>query len=177
MSVDDEAGDAAGVDSPAEDEPVDPQELLEDAREDALDFLEGLLDAMEAEGDVEAVITDEGSIAVSISGGDGGLLIGNRGQTLEALQELLRTVVQRQAQARVRVTLDVEGYRERRREVVRKLAEEMAAVALEEGEAELDPMNAYERKIVHETVLDFEGLSSFSEGKEPRRRVVIKVRE
>lgn len=158
----------------ADDEYVDPEDILEDAREDALDFLEGLLDAMEADGDVAAEITDDGLVAAEITGGDGGLLIGTRGQTLEAMQELLRTVVQRQAQTRVRVTLDVEGYRERRRDSVRRLAEQMAVRAEEEGEVELEPMNSYERKIVHEVVASIDGVSSFSEGQEPRRRVLIK---
>lgn len=159
---------------PVEEELIDPEEVLEDAREDALDFLEGLLDAMEADGDVVAEITDEGSIATEITGGEGGLLIGSRGQTLEAMQELLRTVVQRQAQTRVRVTLDIEGYRERRRQAVRHLAAQMVERAMEEGVVELEPMNAYERKIVHETVAATEGMSSSSEGQEPRRRVVIR---
>ena len=153
---------------------IDPEEILEDAREDALDFLEGLLDAMEADGDVVAEITDDGAVAAEITGGDGGLLIGSRGQTLEAMQELLRTVVQRQAQTRVRVTLDIEGYRDRRRDSVKRLAEQMAERALDEGEVELEPMNAYERKIVHETVAGIDGISSFSEGQEPRRRVLLR---
>ena len=157
-----------------DDDYIDPEEILEDAREDALDFLEGLLDAMEADGDVVAEITDDGSIAAEITGGDGGLLIGSRGQTLEAMQELLRTVVQRQAQTRVRVTLDIEGYRDRRRDSVKRLAEQMAERAVEEGEVELEPMNAYERKIVHETVAGIDGVSSFSEGQEPRRRVLLR---
>lgn len=167
-------GGALEVNRPASDDYIEPEEILEDARDDALDFLEGLLDAMEADGDVSAEIGEDGTVAVEITGGDGGLLIGSRGQTLEAIQELLRTVVQRQAQTRVRVTLDVEGYRERRRESVRRLAEQMAERALDEGEVELDPMNAYERKIVHETVASMEGISSFSEGQEPRRRVLIR---
>jgi spoIIIJ-associated protein len=158
----------------ADDDFIDPEEILEDAREDALDFLEGLLDAMEADGDVLAEITDDGTVAAEITGGDGGLLIGSRGQTLEAMQELLRTVVQRQAQTRVRVSLDIEGYRGRRRDSVRRLAEQMAERTLEEGEVELEPMNAYERKIVHETVAGIDGVSSFSEGQEPRRRVLLR---
>ncbi|HEX2178907.1 MAG TPA: RNA-binding cell elongation regulator Jag/EloR [Actinomycetota bacterium] len=164
---------SAGDDTDPEEDVIDPQEILEDARDDALDFLEGLLDAMEADGDVSADILEDGTVAASISGGDGGLLIGSRGQTLEAIQELLRTVVQRQAQTRVRVTLDVEGYRERRREAVRRMAEQAAERAIEDGEVELEPMNAYERKIVHETIAGIDGISSFSEGQEPRRRVLI----
>jgi spoIIIJ-associated protein len=150
------------------------EDVLEDAREDTLDFLEGLLDAMEADGEIAAEITDDGAIVVSIEGGDVGLLIGSRGQTLDAMQELLRTVVQRQAQARIRLSLDVDGYRERRRQAVVRQAEEMAQVAVERGEAELDPMTAYERKLVHQVVAEIEGLSSFSEGQEPRRRVKIR---
>ena len=153
---------------------VDPSDILEDAREDALDFLEGLLDAMDADGDVIAEILEDGTIAAEITGGDGGLLIGTRGQTLEAIQELLRTVVQRQAETRVRVTLDIEGYRDRRRDSVRRLAEQMAERAAEEGEVALEPMNAYERKIVHETIAGIEGVSTFSQGQEPRRRVLIR---
>lgn len=158
----------------AEDDYIDPEEILEDAREDALDFLEGLLDAMEADGDVIAEITEDGAVAAEITGGDGGLLIGSRGQTLEAMQELLRTVVQRQAQTRVRITLDIEGYRDRRKDSVKRLAEQMAERVAEEGEVELEPMNAYERKIVHETVAAIDGISSFSEGQEPRRRVLLR---
>ena len=156
------------------DDYVDADDVLEDAREDALDFLEGLLDAMDVDGDVVAEIGEDGTIAAEITGGDGGLLIGTRGQTLEAIQELLRTVVQRQAEGRVRLILDIGGYRERRRDSVRRLAEQMAERAVEEGEVALDPMNAYERKIVHETIAGMEGLSTFSEGQEPRRRVLIR---
>ncbi|HEX2053245.1 MAG TPA: RNA-binding cell elongation regulator Jag/EloR [Actinomycetota bacterium] len=174
MSDDLESVDGEVAEPEAEGDYIDPDEILEDARDDALDFLEGLLDAMEADGDVSAEITEDGVVAVEITGGDGGLLIGSRGQTLEAMQELLRTVVQRQAQTRVRVTLDIEGYRERRRESVRRLAETMAERAFDEGEVELDPMNAYERKIVHETIASMDGVSSFSEGQEPRRRVLIR---
>ncbi|MDQ4148768.1 MAG: KH domain-containing protein [Actinomycetota bacterium] len=150
------------------------EDLLEDAREDALDFLEGLLDSMDVDGEVSAEIEPDGTIAAFIEGSDGGLLIGSRGQTLDAIQELLRAAVQAQAQARIRVTLDIEGYRERRREAVRKHAEAMAERAAEEGEAELEPMPAFERKIVHETVAGIDGVTSYSEGQEPRRRVLIR---
>lgn len=157
----------------SEDAP-DQREVLEDAREDALDFLEGLLDAMEADGDVAAEITSDGAIEASIDGGDAGLLIGTRGQTLDAMQELLRTVVQRQAETRVRVVLDVDGYRARRREAVLRQTEEMLRVAREDGESELEPMSAYERKLVHQAIAEIDGFSSFSEGQDPRRRVRIK---
>jgi spoIIIJ-associated protein len=152
----------------------DPAAILDDAVEDALDFLEGLLDSMEADGEVSAAIQEDGAIAATIEGTEGGLLIGNRGQTLDAIQELLRAAVQAQAQTRIKVTLDIEGYRDRRRDALRRQAEAMAERAMTEGEAGLEPMNAYERKIVHETIAGIEGVRSFSEGQEPRRRVLIK---
>lgn len=153
-------------------------ELLEEAREDALDFLEGLLDAMELDGEVVVEMNlEEGSLQASIEGEDLGILIGRRGQTLDGVQELLRSAVGRQAQARIRVNLDIEGYRARRREAVEKLAREMAERAIEEGEVELDPMPPYERKVVHDTVATFEGVTSFSEGEDPRRRVIIRSKE
>lgn len=150
------------------------EQLLEDARDDALDFLEGLLDAMEADGDVVADIMPDGSIAASIEGGDVGLLIGSRGQTLDGIQELLRTAVQRQAQTKVRISLDVEGYRDRRRESLARQAREAAARALEGVEVEMDAMGAYDRKVVHEAIAPIEGLETFSEGQEPRRRVIVR---
>ena len=156
-------------------EPVQPtEEIVEEAREEALDFLEGLLDAMEMDGDVIADITEEGAIAAAIEGSDSGLLIGRRGQTLDAIQELLRTVLQRQAQTRLRVTLDIEGYRDRRKEALIKETQELAERALRDGEAALEPMSAYERKIVHDTAATIDGVESFSEGDEPRRRVILR---
>lgn len=177
MSTDDvekEDAVAEGPETAENGDAPDEREVLEDAREDALDFLEGLLDAMEADGDVAAEVTGGGAIEVSIEGGDAGLLIGSRGQTLDAMQELLRTVVQRQAQTRVRVVLDVDGYRDQRREAVLRQTEEMIRVAREDGESELEPMSAYERKLAHQAIAEVDGFSSFSEGQEPRRRVRIK---
>lgn len=150
------------------------EELLEDARDDALDFLEGLLDAMEADGDVVADIMPDGSIAASIEGGDVGLLIGGRGQTLDGIQELLRTAVQRQAHMKMRISLDVEGYRERRKESLVRQARDAADRALEGVEVEMDSMGAYDRKIVHEAIAPIEGIETFSEGQEPRRRVIVR---
>lgn len=163
--------------SPSDDtaDAADQREVLEDAREDVLDFLEGLLDSMDADGDVVAEITDEGTIAAVIEGADGGLLIGRRGQTLDAIQELMRTAVQHKAKTRVRATLDIEGYRDRRREEVASLAKQAAERALTEGQVELEPMSAYERKVVHDTAGSIEGITTFSEGVEPKRRVVIKA--
>jgi spoIIIJ-associated protein len=74
---------------------------------------------------------------------------------------------------RVRVTLDIEGYRERRREVLAELARDKSEAALQDGEAELEYMSAFERKVIHDAVGEIDGVTSFSEGEEPRRRVII----
>ena len=155
-----------------EDEEESEEDRLAIAQDDALDFIDGLLEAMDVDGEVTAEIRDR-RVYVSVEGQEAAILIGHHGQTLDAIQELLRSAVQRQVRARVWVTLDVQGYRERRREALRERAREMAARAVDEGEMELEPMNAFERKIVHDAVGEIAGVTSFSEGEEPYRRVVI----
>ena len=155
-----------------EDEEESEEDRLAIAQDDALDFIDGLLEAMDVDGEVTAEIRDR-RVYVSVEGQEAAILIGHHGQTLDAIQELLRSAVQRQVRARVWVTLDVQGYRERRKEALRERAREMAARAVDEGEMELEPMNAFERKIVHDAVGEIDGVTSFSEGEEPYRRVVI----
>jgi spoIIIJ-associated protein len=159
-----------------EDEEESEEDRLAIAQDDALDFIEGLLEAMDVDGEVTAEVRDR-RVYVSVEGQEAAILIGHHGQTLDAIQELLRSAVQRQVRARVWVTLDVQGYRERRREALRERAREMAARAVDEGEMELEPMNAFERKIVHDAVGEIDGVTSFSEGEEPYRRVVIAPEE
>ena len=155
-----------------EDEEESEEDRLAIAQDDSLDFIDGLLEAMDVDGEVTAEVRDR-RVYVSVEGQEAAILIGHHGQTLDAIQELLRSAVQRQVRARVWVTLDVQGYRERRREALRERAREMAARAVDEGEMELEPMNAFERKIVHDAVGEIAGVTSFSEGEEPYRRVVI----
>lgn len=163
----------SAVDSAGEEdvpEPPTPEEVAAKATE----FMQGLLEAIGLEGDVDASI-DDGTAFLDVRGDDLGLLIGRRGQTLEALQELCRTAVQRRLRSRVRLLVDVEGYRARRRESLAEYARSMADRAKARGtEIELEPMNAYERKIVHDAVGEVEGASSFSEGEEPNRKVVVR---
>lgn len=165
--------DGAGV---ASEEGDEYEEELEDARDEVLDFLDGLLEAMGVDGEADANVVDDG-IDAWIDGDDLGLLIGRRGQVLDALQELVRIAVQRRLRERVRISLDVAGYRQRRRLALEQRAEEMARQALEDGEVKLEAMTAFERKIVHETVARIEGVRSFSEGEEPRRCVVIEAQD
>jgi spoIIIJ-associated protein len=157
---------------PGDEEPESEDERLVIAQEDALDFIEGLLEAMDVDGDATAEIRDR-RVYVTVEGEESALLIGHHGQTLDAIQELLRSAIQRQLRSRVWVTLDVQGYRERRKEALQERAREMAARALDEGELEFEPMNAFERKIIHDTIGEIEGVTSFSEGEDPYRRVVI----
>jgi spoIIIJ-associated protein len=150
--------------------PPPPEEVAEVAEE----FVRGLLERMGLEAEV-ARGADETTGYVDITGDDLGGLIGRRGQTLDALQEITRTAVQRRLRSRVRLLVDVEGYRARRRESLAEYARAMAERAKERGtEIELEPMNAYERKIVHDAVGTVEGASSFSEGEEPNRKVIVR---
>lgn len=175
-----EAGAGAGTDEEAHGsaeggdadslEPATPEDVAATAEE----FVAGLLKSLELEGEVASSI--EGDTAtIEVSGEALGGLIGRRGQTLDALQEITRTAVQRRLKGRVRVLVDVEGYRARRRASLAEYARSIAERAKERGtEIELEPMTAYERKVVHDAVAEIEGATSFSEGVEPNRKVVVR---
>jgi spoIIIJ-associated protein len=139
-------------------------------------FVEGLLDAYGLAGEVTSEEIDEETIEVQVNGPDLGLLIGPKGQTLAAIQDLSRTVVQRQATGthHGRVRLDVSGYRQRRREALERFATTVAEDVKSSGtQRALEPMNAADRKVVHDTVNEIDGVSTVSEGEDQRRRVVI----
>ena len=175
---DDAPPDATGADGQPATESPDAEELEpatpEEVAETARDFVAGLLAAMGLEAEVETS-TEGDSAFVEVNGDELGILIGRRGQTLDALQELTRTAVQRRLRSRVRLLLDVEGYRARRRASLADYARAIAERAKERGtEIELEPMTAYERKVVHDAVAEIEGASSFSEGEEPQRKVVVR---
>jgi spoIIIJ-associated protein len=140
----------------------------------AQEFLEGVLKAMGLEAECRSSVQD-GRPVIDVSGADLGILIGRRGQTLDALQEVTRTAVQRRLRSHVRLLVDVESYRARRRASLADYAQAMANRAKERGtEIELEPMNAYERKIVHDAIAGVDGASSFSEGEEPQRKVIVR---
>ncbi len=140
------------------------------------DFIHGLVDAFGVEGELEVESIDEDTNEVRVAGNDLGLLVGPKGNTLTAIQELSRTVVHRRVPgtAEGRVRLDVAGYRQRRREALERftqtVAEEVRAAGVQKA---LEPMNPADRKVVHDTVNEIDGVSTLSEGEEPRRRVVI----
>jgi spoIIIJ-associated protein len=151
-------------------EPATPSEVAEVAE----DFVRGLLSAMGLEAEVRSSVEGE-SAFIDVAGEALGVLIGRRGQTLDALQELARTAVQRRLRSRVRLLVDVEGYRARRRTSLAEYARQIAERAKQRGtEIELEPMNSFERKIVHDAVAEVDGATSFSEGEEPARKVVVR---
>jgi spoIIIJ-associated protein len=140
------------------------------------DFLSGMLDAFDVDGDIVIDELDDDTVEVRVEGDDLGLLIGGGGSTMTAIQELARTYVKRQAPEgiRGRVFVDVGGFRQRRREALEAFSAKVAAQAIENGsEIALEPMNAADRKIVHDTMNDIEGVSTISEGEDPNRRVVV----
>lgn len=156
------------------DDEVTPEQLDEEA-DAAADFLEGLLDALDLPGDLRIRIKEDHA-EVEIAEVGSGALIGRRGQTLEAIQELVRCAMQRQFERRSRVQIDVEGYRARRLEKLLEKADEAIDAVLDSGEAQrLEPMDVFERKAVHQLVADVEGLTSRSQGREPGRRIVIEA--
>ena len=140
------------------------------------EFLDGLVDAFDLEGRVEAVSIDDDTSEVRVEGRDLGILVGPKGNTLTAIQELSRTVIHRKVSgtAAGRVRLDVAGYRQRRREALERFTQGVAEEVRSSGvQKALEPMGSADRKVVHDTVNALEGVSTISEGDEPRRRVVI----
>ena len=119
--------------------------------------------------------TTEDTVRVNVEGENLGLLIGPRGATVDALQELTRTAVQRRGEdSHTRIVVDVGGYRLRRAEALQQFARRVAADVAASGESQaLDPMSAADRKIVHDAVNELDGVRTTSEGEDPRRYVVI----
>ena len=150
----------------------DHLKALEAESDIAADYLEELLDIADLDGDIDMDI-DGDRAAVSIVGADLSNLVGENGKVLEALQELTRLAVYRETGERSRLMLDVSGFRAQKRDELVELAEKRIAEVKESGEpASLDPMTPFERKVVHDAVAAA-GLTSESEGVEPRRYVVI----
>ena len=147
-------------------------ERLENEGDIAADYLEELLDIADLDGDLDMDVEGDRA-SVQIDGADLQLLVGRNGEVLEALQELTRLAVYRETGERSRLMLDVGGHRAEQRTRLMALAETSIAEVKEKGEPlSLEPMSAFERKVVHDAVAAA-GLSSESEGSEPKRHVVI----
>jgi spoIIIJ-associated protein len=178
-ATDDEVSDVDAPDGDDEQVPggaevpfVSAEDLDEEA-DAAADFLEGLLDAMDLPGDLRIKLHGD-HVELEVIDIGSGALIGRRGQTLDAIQELVRCSLQRQFQRRARVKIDAEGYRARRLEKLLEKADEAIDAVLDTGEPErLEPMDVFERKAIHQLVAEVDGLTSRSQGREPARRVII----
>jgi spoIIIJ-associated protein len=156
--------------------PTEEEEMsIEAQAELAEKFVQGVIGSFGLDATTTVEISEE-AIRIDVTGENLGILIGPRGATADALQELTRTAVQRRAEEHggVRIVVDVGGYRLRRAAALQHFTRRVASEVLESGEAQaLDPMNPADRKIVHDTVNEIEGVRTISEGDEPRRYVVI----
>ncbi|TCB92046.1 single-stranded DNA-binding protein [Micromonospora zingiberis] len=140
----------------------------------AADYVEGLLDILDYDGDIDELVSG-GRPVVEVVGGRLQNLVGQRGATLEALQELARLAVFRQTGSPSRLLLDVGGYRANRRKELAAVARNAVEKVKEHGEAvRLEAMSAFERKCVHDVVNAIDGVESESEGVEPNRRIVVR---
>lgn len=150
------------------------QMSIESQAELAEEFVRGVVESFGFEADLSKTLEDE-TVRIDVNGDNLGLLIGPRGATVDALQELTRTAVQRRGEdMSVRLVVDVGGYRVRRAAALQQFARRVATEVIESGEPQaLDPMSAADRKIVHDTVNELGTVHTTSEGQEPRRYVVI----
>jgi len=180
LEPDDELDDLGDELDDDEDDDLDVEEvdeeaelnLLEQEGEIAADYIEGLLDIADLDGDIDMDVEGDRAV-VSVVGATLDELVGGDGEVLEALQELTRLAVHRQTGARARLMLDVGGFRARRRSELAELGRSVAAEVARTGEPrKLSAMSPFERKIIHDAVA-VAGLRSESEGEEPNRRVVV----
>lgn len=148
---------------------------LEEQAEVGREFLQGLMERMGLEGSVETRMLDDETVELAATGEKLGLLVGPKGATLAALQDLTRTVVQSRFSTRTdRILVDVAGYRQMRVAALQRFARQIGAEVREEGsERALEPMSPADRKVVHDTVNEMDGLSTRSEGEDDYRHVVI----
>ena len=147
------------------------EEILSTARE----FMTKILETLELENIIEMEL-EENTLHINVNGDENrlGILIGKRGVTLDSIQYILNLIVNKKSSRYIRVSLDSSGYREKRKETLTNLAEKMAKKVIKTGRSvRLEPMNSYERKIIHTALQDFEGVLTHSEGKDPFRKVVI----
>ncbi len=152
-----------------------PEEQLSAVGKQAVQFIDGLLDKLGVDGN--AVVLDsseEDHLRIDIVGPNMGMVIGRRGDTLDAIQYLTTLVANHVAEEHTRVSVDTEGYRAKRAESLARLANKMAAKVIRYHKSmALEPMNPYERRVIHSTLQEYKGVTTYSTGTEPGRRVVI----
>lgn len=161
-----EAQPAAAPAAPAADEPEGYARIRA--------FVSGLLEHMGIQAEIEITARDNGGVNVNLSGSNMGAVIGRRGETLDAIQHLTNYAVNRGSDKHMHISVDAESYRAKREESLVRLAEKMAAKAIKyKRSMALEPMNSYERHVIHTALQDYEGVTTSSTGTEPNRRVVV----
>lgn len=137
-------------------------------------FVSGLLEHMGIQAEIEITARENGGVNVNLSGSNMGAVIGRRGETLNAIQHLTNYAVNRGSDKHMHISVDAESYRAKREESLVRLAEKMAAKAIKyKRSMALEPMNSYERHVIHTALQDYEGVTTSSTGTEPNRRVVV----
>ena len=137
-------------------------------------FVSGLLEHMGIQAEIELTARENGGVNVNLSGSNMGAVIGRRGETLDAIQHLTNYAVNRGSDKHMHISVDAESYRAKREESLVRLAEKMAAKAIKyKRSMALEPMNSYERHVIHTALQDYEGVTTSSTGTEPNRRVVV----
>lgn len=143
-------------------------------------YLKGIFDCMEADLDVsiEESENERGTnLNITVSGKDAGVAIGRRGENLDALQYLASVVANRGSESHIKVIIDTENYRAKREETLQRLAEKMAEKVIKyRRNMTLEPMSPYERRIIHSILQDYPGVTTYSTGAEPRRRVIVALK-
>ena len=154
--------------------PADMPENVKAECEAVRSFLSGLFERMNVKADMEFSVRENGAIDVNLTGNNLGAVIGRRGETLDAIQHLTNYVVSRGNDKRAHINIDAESYRAKREESLVRLAEKMAEKAIKyKRNMALEPMNSYERHVIHTALQNYEGVSTNSTGEEPNRRVVV----
>lgn len=145
--------------------------------DDGVHFLQDIFDKMDIDVDIERE-EDEESILLKVTGKDSGIIIGRRGETLDALQYLTSLVVNKNSDEYKRVTIDIENYRQKREDTLIRLADRLAdRVIRYRRNVTLEPMNPYERRIIHSTLQNNEYVETYSVGEDPNRKVVITLKQ
>ena len=161
--------------SPAEAAPAEYEpKYTEGVKAATESFLHGLLERMGVKAEITIRDRDNGGLLVELAGPGMGAVIGRRGETLDAIQHLTNYAVNRGSEKRCHISVDAESYRAKREESLVRLAEKMAAKVVKyKRSMALEPMNSYERHVIHTALQNYEGVSTSSTGTEPNRRVVV----
>ena len=163
-----------GTAAPREPVTLEPAKADDERAVRIREFLTGLMGHLQVEAVPEILVTSEGGYKVVLQGKDLGAVIGRRGETLDAIQQLTSYSVNRGQSKRVRVHVDAEGYRAKREESLQRLAVKVAGKVVKyRKNMTLEPMNAYERHVIHTALQDYKGVTTYSTGVEPNRRTVV----